>query len=95
MVGMSHKVTQWISGLLALPHDILLSEPRLTMIGSKKLYIENHCGVIHFSPNRIVFAVGEGKIQIDGSDLMIRAIISEEVTVEGNIFTINLNGVEE
>lgn len=66
--------------------------PRLTLIGSNQLYIENHRGVVHFSEERLVLDLSSGRLEISGNNLMIRTILPEEVAVEGRITNIQYLG---
>lgn len=59
--------------------------PRITMIGNVQLYVENHGGVIHFSSDMLKLALTKGQLEVRGKGLVIRAILSEEVFIEGTI----------
>lgn len=83
------KVRKLTSDLLDLPQDVALNVPRVTLVGSLQLYIENHQGVTYFSDNELRLKINEGEFQILGSGLKIRAIYTEEVLVEGNIKSIS------
>jgi len=50
-----------------------------------QLYIENHRGVIEFSGDRLKLRLSSGYVEITGKDLVIRAILTEEVFIEGTI----------
>jgi sporulation protein YqfC len=71
--------------LLDLPQDVTSDLPRLTMIGNVQLYIENHRGVLHFSSDLLRLALSKGRLEVHGRQLVIRAILSEEVFIEGVI----------
>jgi sporulation protein YqfC len=71
--------------LLDLPQDVTSDLPRLTMIGNVQLYIENHRGVLHFSSDLLRLALSKGRLEVHGKQLVIRAILSEEVFIEGVI----------
>lgn len=71
--------------MLDLPKDVIFDLPRITQIGNMQLYIENHRGVIHFTTNRLDLKLSVGKLEITGKDLVIRAILPEEVFIEGII----------
>lgn len=83
------KVRKLTSDLLDLPQDVALNVPRITMIGSLQLYIENHRGVAHFADDELRLKINEGELQILGNGLKIRAIYTEEVLVEGHIKSIS------
>lgn len=73
------------AGVLDLPKDITMEMPRITMIGQYQMYIENHRGVLHFSDKELRLLLTKGQLLIKGSNLVIRAILPEEVLVEGMI----------
>jgi len=79
------KMSTWTAKFLDVPQDVTLDLPRLTLIGNRQLYIENHRGVLHFSDNYLKLALSKGHLEIQGKGLTIRAILTEEVMVEGAI----------
>jgi sporulation protein YqfC len=85
MRRLTRKLNQLTASLLDLPQDVVQDLPRITMIGNLQLYIENHRGVLHFSPDRLKLALTKGTLEIRGKQLVIRAILTEEVFIEGTI----------
>ncbi len=71
--------------MLDLPQDVVFDLPRVTMIGNMQLYVENHRGVLHFSETYLKLALTQGSMEIRGKQLSIRAILAEEVFIEGLI----------
>ncbi|AEI42656.1 sporulation protein YqfC [Paenibacillus mucilaginosus] len=85
MRSLTRRLNQFTAKLLDLPQDVVMDLPRMTMIGNMQLYIENHRGVLHFSSDLLKLALSKGRLEVYGSGLVIRAILSEEVFVEGVI----------
>jgi sporulation protein YqfC len=86
--GMSRfrkRLHLYAAKVLDIPHDVILDLPRLTMIGNRQLYIENHRGVLHFSSDALKLELTQGQLEVSGKQLVIRAILPEEVLVEGVI----------
>lgn len=79
------KVHHWTAKILDVPQDITMDLPRLTMIGNMQLFIENHRGVLHFSDQYLKLGLSKGVLEVRGSGLSIRTIMTEEVLVEGII----------
>lgn len=79
------KVRKLASDWFDIPQDVALNIPRVTMIGSLQLHVENHRGVEHFSNEQLILRINEGALKIVGKDLKIRSIYTEEVVVEGII----------
>ncbi|MGN7357774.1 sporulation protein YqfC [Paenibacillus sp. SAF-054] len=95
MAHISRRLRKWTNEMLDLPQDVLLDLPRITVVGNKELSIENHRGVRHFSENKMVLSLSQGSLEVEGSGLMIRAILPEEVLIEGIIHNIKYTGVGE
>ncbi|CAM3437197.1 sporulation protein YqfC [Marinicrinis lubricantis] len=85
MLGLNRKLKKWTANVLDLPKDVVFDLPRITMIGNMQLYIENHRGVLHFSPEQLQLKLSTGTMEIKGTGLVIRAILTEEVFIEGTI----------
>jgi sporulation protein YqfC len=88
MRSLTRKINQFAAKLLDLPQDVVMDLPRMTMIGNMQLYIENHRGVLHFSSDVLKLALSKGRLEVYGSQLSIRAILTEEVFIEGVIHDI-------
>ena len=86
---LGRKVRRLAAGVLDLPQDVVLDLPRITMIGNAQMYIENHRGVVHFSDRQLILRLSVGALDITGQNLAIRAILPEEVLVEGSIADIH------
>lgn len=84
-----HKVRKLTSDLFDVPPDVALNVPRMTMVGSIQLYLENHRGVAHFSDQELRLKIDQGEIRILGRDLKIHAIYTEEVLIGGHIKSIS------
>jgi sporulation protein YqfC len=81
----TRKWSQFTAKVLDLPQDVVQDLPRITMIGNVQLYIENHQGVLHFTSNLLQLQLSQGKLEVQGKQLVIRAILPEEVFIEGKI----------
>lgn len=79
------KMSSWTAKFLDVPLDVTMDLPRLTMIGNMQMYIENHRGVLHFTDQFLKLALIKGTLEVHGNSLTIRAILTEEVLVEGTI----------
>ncbi|QTH46147.1 sporulation protein YqfC [Cohnella sp. LGH] len=91
MMRVSRKLRKWTATILDLPQDVALDLPRITMIGGLQLTVENHRGILHFSPDTLRLAMDGGEMEITGQDLVIRNIRAEEVFVEGRILGVQLH----
>jgi sporulation protein YqfC len=85
MRRLTRKWNQFTTKMLDLPLDVVQDLPRITLIGNVQLYVENHRGVLHFSSELLRLELTKGKLEVYGNQLVIRAILSEEVFIEGII----------
>ncbi len=90
MGRINRRLRKWTADVLDLPQDVVYDLPRLTMIGDRQLYIENHRGVIHFSSEKLKLALSKGELEVTGTSLVIRTIWTEEVFIEGTIKSIEV-----
>lgn len=74
-----------LSDALELPMDIALDIPKITIIGNLEINITNHRGIIEYNSNLIRINTKIGIIKLRGQDMVIRNILSEEITVSGTI----------
>lgn len=74
-----------LSDALELPMDIALDIPKITIIGNMEINITNHRGIIEYNSNLIRINTKIGIIKLRGQDMVIRNILSEEITVSGTI----------
>lgn len=85
----SYKVKEKISEALELPKDITLDIPKLTIIGTESVTVENHKGVISYCDNKISINTGCGILVINGKKLIIKSIVQEEIIILGEISNIS------
>ncbi|MDP5273093.1 sporulation protein YqfC [Chengkuizengella axinellae] len=83
MSRIKKKLRKFTANVLDLPKDVIFDLPRITMIGNMQLYVENHRGVVQFTTDKLTLKLSVGHLEIIGKDLVIRAILSEEVFIEG------------
>jgi len=91
MMRVSRRLRKWTATILDLPQDVALDLPRVTMIGGLQVTVENHRGILHFSPQSLRLAMDGGEMEVTGQDLTIRNIGAEEVFVEGKIMGVQLH----
>lgn len=79
------SVKEKFAEILDLPKEIVMNIPKMTLIGSGDLFIENYKGIIEYENNRIRINTGAGVIKVTGSFLAIKEITSEDIMVSGDI----------
>lgn len=79
------KVKRQFSEALELPGDVVLDLPKIILVGNIQLFIENHRGIMEYTPDGVRVSVGEGEVAVSGENLMLRNILPDELCVEGKI----------
>ena len=74
-----------IAEALDVSKDIVLNLPRIVLIGTGELTIENYEGILEYSENQICVGAKEMKIRITGKKLEIRTITAEMLFITGYI----------
>ncbi|BAF59069.1 hypothetical protein PTH_0888 [Pelotomaculum thermopropionicum SI] len=83
------KVKRQFSDFLEIPGDVVLDMPRITLVGNIQLLVENHRGIIEYTPEGVRISVGEGELAVTGENLALRNIIPDELCIEGVIRTLS------
>ncbi|SEN56545.1 sporulation protein YqfC [Amphibacillus marinus] len=73
---------------IGMTMDMQIKLPRITMIGDLHVYIENHRGILRFTADEIELNVSGGTLLINGEELVIKMLLSEEILIEGMIRSI-------
>ena len=74
---------EWLS-------DLSGKTARLTSIGGRSLLVENHCGILEFSSERIVLATRCGPVQGEGAVLFLEEVRSDTLLIRGSIRNVQL-----
>ena len=74
-----------VSEALELPKEITLDLPKISMVGNIQMLVENHKGIIEYSPNSIRVNSSIGVIRIDGEDMNLRNIGSDDIIIIGTV----------
>src|SRR5690554_6181386 len=78
------------TGSMEMPRDVVLDVPRVTLIGDLQAQIENHRGVLEYTPGRVRVRTRAGVLIVTGSRLKIGSIYRDEVIIDGHIRRVEL-----
>ncbi|MBP1968705.1 sporulation protein YqfC [Virgibacillus natechei] len=85
MKKLQQRIRPWLVKYFALPSDVILELPRITIIGQLHVYIENHQGLETYSDTELRLKTNKGFIQILGSSFVLKMMLPEEILLEGTI----------
>lgn len=80
---------QRLVGFLELPQDIVLDLRRITMLENKQVLVENHKGIIEYTPGKVRLKLNFGELIIEGDELVLGNLHLEQILVEGVIKSLN------
>lgn len=75
---------------LGMPLDLALDLPRVIVVGAVQVVILNHRGLITYTKEKLVAGVGGGQVIVEGDDLEIQEIGTEDIAVKGAIRSVHL-----
>ncbi len=84
------RIESSLADFFELPRDIVLDLARLTLIGNRQIYLENHKGIVEYDEKRIKVRTKSGTLVITGQDLVIRNLYAAELYVEGGIESLEI-----
>jgi len=70
---------------LELPKDVALGLPVTTMMGNEEVFVSNHKGLLEYGAGHIRLATAVGKIKIFGSNMILKEITAESVSIKGRV----------
>jgi sporulation protein YqfC len=85
------KMQQSFANVFEIPEDTMLNLPKITMMGNSQVFIENHMGVIEYTPQKLRIGVSFGEIEINGREFFLKNILSDELSLHGHIESIIFN----
>ena len=76
---------------LNLPVEALANVPLTELHGKQLACVENHCGIVEYTPELVRIAVRRGTVSVHGSGLTIARMTRRRVEVRGMIFSVELD----
>lgn len=81
--------------ILEVPEEVANRELRLTILGFKKMLIENYKAILEYQDYFIRINSGMGIININGFNLKLNEMTSDDIMVMGDIESVDFEKIEE
>lgn len=81
--------------LLEIPKEISSTEPRITIMAFGEMLIENYKGILDYQEFYIRISTYSGLININGFNLKLTEMTSDDIKVTGKIESIDFESIEE
>ncbi|HIE12796.1 MAG TPA: sporulation protein YqfC [Desulfotomaculum sp.] len=73
---------------LELPGEVALDLPKIIITGNIQVLIENHRGIVAYSPELVKILVETGEVAVSGENLSLKSIVQDEIIIEGDIHAV-------
>lgn len=87
MKKMNNIGSSWL-GRMQIPPDLAYQESVITFWGKREVSIENYRHILEYRCGRIVLLLKNGKLCINGTNLIITKYSQEEMKISGRIHEI-------
>ncbi len=88
---MKKGIGERIAEITEIPKDYIMNLPRITILGTKEVYVDNYKGLLEYSHELIRLATTNKIIIIKGTGLIITRIVEDAVFVGGNIISVEFS----
>ena len=84
-----------ISRILEIPPEISTNLPKVTVIGFKKMLIENYKGILEYQDFYIRISTYIGILNSNGNKLYLEEMTTDDLMVTGNIESIDFETITD
>lgn len=84
-----------LNNILEFPEEILNNEPKITIIGFKKIMVENYKGILEYENFFVRLNTTIGVLNINGFNLSLNEMTDEDLIITGNIESIDFESVTD
>lgn len=92
---MRKKKESTLNRILEVPKEISTNEPKITIAGFKKMLIENYKAILEYQDIYIRIKTYIGIVNVNGFNLKLGEMTSDDIMITGDIETIDFEKIEE
>ena len=81
--------------LLDIPQELSTNNPKITIVGFEQALIENHKGILEYQDYFIRLNTHIGIININGFNLKLDEMTTDDIIVKGKIDSIDFENTED
>ena len=83
-----------LNRILEVPKEISTNEPKITIAGFKKMFIENYKVILEYQDIYIRVKTYIGIVNINGFNLKLGEMTSDDIVITGDIETVDFEKLE-
>ncbi len=87
--GRKKHFQQQVANFLDIPRDLMMDLPKVVLIGDVQVGIENHRGILVYTPELVRVDTTLGELEVTGLDLVLKNILPDEILVEGKVKSVS------
>ena len=91
----NNKKLKALDRIFEIPEEVANKETKLTILGFKKMLIENYKAIVEYQDFFIRISTNMGIININGFNLKLNEMTSEDIMVLGDIDSIDFEKIEK
>ena len=84
-----------INRILEMPSEVVSHVPKMTILGFKKIMIENYKSILEYQDFFIRLSTSLGIININGINMKMEEMTQDDIIVEGEIDSIDFEKIED
>ena len=88
----NHHLFEKVARAVDLSGEPVPGKPLVEIVGERAVLIENHCGVISYSPDTVAVKTKSGFILVHGCGLVLTKMSKEQLRICGTIRNVELRG---
>ena len=77
------NILEKTASMFDLPGEVVAGLPKVTVTGCRKIYIENHKGILEYGSDAITVNCGKIILKLRGSELELRSMSDSEMLITG------------
>ena len=89
-IGIREGLLERTAELLDLPADAVAGVPRLELVGTRELRMENHKGILAYGADEIPVSGGKLVVKVHGTGLELRSMNASQLLITGDIHGVDL-----
>lgn len=86
------RIYNKIARMFDLENEPIPGMPLIEIVSDQSVLVENHCGVISYSPEQIAIKTKSGCVLITGSGLVLNRMSCELLRICGRIEKVEMKG---
>ena len=85
------EILEKAAAVFDLPGEVVAGMPRMTITGCRRIFIENHHGILEYGENEIHINGGRVVIKLKGTQLALRSMSDSELLITGQLLGIDFD----